>query len=48
MRLRKRLVALCLATGFVLGTAGPALAARADGVCGGLGTWNPVTQQCEE
>ena len=49
MRSLKSRIALTVA-GVVLTfvtLAGPALASRADGICGGLGTWNPVTHQCE-
>ncbi|MFN2504981.1 MAG: hypothetical protein ABR540_12290 [Acidimicrobiales bacterium] len=53
MKLRKKIVVMCLAFGFVLGMAGPATAhhtPRADGVCGGVGAtghYNPVTGECE-
>lgn len=52
MRLRRKIVAVCLAFGAVLGTAGQAMAhhngSRADGVCGGVGGhFNPETGQCE-
>jgi hypothetical protein len=47
MKFTKKLAALLIALGIVLGMAGPAGAARADGVCGGAGTYNPVTGECE-
>ena len=51
MQLRKKVVAVCLALGAVLGLAGQAVAdhnGRADGVCGGTGLhFNPVTGECE-
>lgn len=49
--MKKKLVAVGLALAFLLGTAGTAAAhhtPRADGVCGGIGHYNPVTGQCEE
>jgi hypothetical protein len=48
MGLRRRAVAALLAAGFLAGLAGPALATRADGVCGGIGHWDPVMQACVE
>ena len=52
LKLRKKIVAACLVMGAVLGMAGQATAhhngGRADGVCGGIGHYNPVTGECEE
>jgi hypothetical protein len=51
MKLRKKIVAVCLALGAVLGVTGQAVAdhtGRADGVCGGTGQhFNTVTGECE-
>jgi hypothetical protein len=46
MRTRRAAVAAVLAAGIMLGLTAPAQAERADGVCGGVGTWDPVTQAC--
>ncbi len=45
MNLRKKFVAAVLAAGvlFAMGS----VADAADGVCGGVGTYNPVTGECE-
>jgi hypothetical protein len=45
-KMTKRLAALFMALGIVLGMAGPAAASRAGGVCGGAGTFNPATGEC--
>ena len=45
MKLRRKLVAICLAVGVLIGFGGVATAA--DGVCGGIGTYNAVTGECE-
>ncbi len=52
MKLRKKIAAVCLVTGAVLGMAGQAAAdhdgGRANGVCGGVGLhYNPATGECE-
>ncbi len=47
MTLRKKIVAACLAAGVLLGMASAAGASRADGVCGGIGHYNPATGQCD-
>ena len=50
MRLRKKVAAVFLAMGFVVGLAGPAGAShsgRADGICGGVGAhYDPVLGEC--
>lgn len=47
-RLKKRVAVVVLAAAIgVIQFAGPADASRADGVCGGVGTYDPVTQQCQ-
>ena len=50
MRLRKKVAAVFLAVGFVVGLAGPAVAfhgGRADGVCGGTGYhYDPIVGAC--
>ncbi len=47
MRLRKRVVAVFLGLAVTVGFAGPALASRADGICGGVGShWDPVLHEC--
>ena len=44
---KKRIAALILGTAITfLSFTGAASASRADGVCGGIGTWDPVTGQC--
>lgn len=47
MRTKKRLAALALGAVLTFVTlTGQAVAMRADGVCGGVGTYDPATGQC--
>jgi hypothetical protein len=47
-RLKKRIAVIVLGAAIgVVQLAGPAEASRADGVCGGVGVYDPVTQQCQ-